>query len=408
VREEHYLPIPGTGIRSQSHWPRAPIMDTMALTQEPQSAQRRPVPEELGRALLSHMAPWRPLSVSLHDAEGEALWLSGGSIGPDEHGYVSSAIEVFTLEPRRQCLHRKLDDGRRALFIPARDPLGGCSGLAFVPIEGGQVDEQKVATAAVRTLMQRFSMLLAPPVDRRPGASPTGAEQHEAVTLPDDAPIHARTYTRLQQGGGTRRYEISIAPLNAQHDGAVVERVAGWLAQHRQRYVAKPASFTIALSAQAATDPHFAQRAATALRTAELDEGMVIFSVPAAAWSQDGADLGSLLECCEISGAHILLDDFELKEAGLELLRHKAVRMLKIRPQLTSAAMDDRYSRALLSSCLQIARVLGIHCVAKQVPDAATSRWLAGAGLDYVDAVNASQSGAATGSGEAQELQKVS
>ena len=408
MREEHYLPIPGTGIRSQSHWPRAPIMDTMALTQEPQSAQRRPVPEELGRALLSHMAPWRPLSVSLHDAEGEALWLSGGSIGPDEHGYVSSAIEVFTLEPRRQCLHRKLDDGRRALFIPARDPLGGCSGLAFVPIEGGQVDEQKVATAAVRTLMQRFSMLLAPPVDRRPGASPTAAEQHEAVTLPDDAPIHARTYTRLQQGGGTRRYEISIAPVNAQHDGAVVERVAGWLAQHRQRYVAKPASFTIALSAQAATDPHFAQRAATALRTAELDEGMVIFSVPAAAWSQDGADLGSLLECCEISGAHILLDDFELKEAGLELLRHKAVRMLKIRAELTSAAMEDRYSRALLASCLQIARVLGIHCVAKQVTDPTTSRWLAGAGLDYVDAISASQSTAATASGEAPELQKVS
>jgi len=125
-------------------------MDTMALPPEQPIAQRRPVPEELGRALLAHMAPWRPLSLSLHDAEGEALWLSGGSIGPDEHGYVASAIEVFTLEPRRHCLHRKLEDGRRALFLAARDPLGGCSGLAFVPIEGGQIDEQKVVTAAVR------------------------------------------------------------------------------------------------------------------------------------------------------------------------------------------------------------------------------------------------------------------
>ena len=384
-------------------------MYNMALPPETQFAQRRHVPEDLGRALLSHMAPWRPLSVSLHDSEGEALWLSGGSIGPDEHGYVASALEVFTLEPRRQCLHRKLDDGRRALFLPARDPLGGCSGLAFVPIEGGQIDESKVVTAAVRALLQRFSMLLAPPVDMRPGAAPAAAaETTQTTKLPDDAPIHARMYTRLQQGGGTRRYEISIAPANAQHDGAVVERVVAWLAQNRQRYVAKPASFTIALSAQAATDPRFAQRAATAIRGAELDEGMVIFLVPAGAWAHDPAGLGSLLECCDISGAHLLLDDFELKEAGLELLRHKAVRMLKIRPQLTSAAMDDRYSRALLSSCLQIARVLGIHCVAKQVPDAATSRWLAGAGLDYVDAVNASQSGAATGSGEAQELQKVS
>ncbi len=380
----------------------------MALPPESPVAQRRPVPEDLGRALLSHMAPWRPLSVSLHDAEGEALWLSGGSIGPDEHGYVASALEVFTLEPRRQCLHRKLEDGGRALFLPARDPLGGCSGLAFVPIEGGQVDEQKVVTTAVRTLMQRFSMLLAPPMERR-AAAPAGVPEVTAtVALPEDAPIHARTYTRLQQGGGTRRYEISIAPASAQHDAAVVERVAAWLAQNRQRYVAKPASFTIALSAQAATDPHFAQRAANALRHAELEEGMVLFSVPAAAWAHDPMGLGSLLECCEVSGAHLLLDDFELKEAGLELLRHKAVRMLKIRAALTSAAMDDRYSRALLSSCLQIARVLGIHCVAKQVTDPAASRWLAGAGLDYVDSLSASPSGAATATGEAQELQKVS
>jgi EAL domain-containing protein (putative c-di-GMP-specific phosphodiesterase class I) len=381
----------------------------MALPPEPLFAQRRPVPEDLGRALLSHMAPWRPLSVSLHDAEGEALWLSGGSIGPDEHGYVASAIEVFTLEPRRQCLLRKLEDGRRALFLPARDPLGGCSGLAFVPTEGAQVDEQKVMTAAVRALMQRFSMLLAPPMERRAGqpANEPGTTT-ATVALPEDAPIRARSYTRLQQGGGTRRYEISIAPANAQHDAAVVERVAAWLAQNRQRYVAKPASFTIALSAHAATDPNFAQRAATALRHAELDEGMVLFSVPAAAWARDPAGLGSLLECCDLSGAHLLLDDFELKEAGLELLRHKAVRMLKIRAELTSAAMDDRYSRALLSSCLQIARVLGIHCVAKQVTDAATSRWLAGAGLDYVDSLSASPSGVATATGEAQELQQVS
>ena len=108
--------------------------------------RRRPVPDDLGRALLLALGPWRAQSFSLHDAAGDTLWLSAGSIGPDEHGYVLAALDVFALEPNRGCIHRKLDDGRRALFLAARDPLGGCSGVGFAFIEGGVVDDTRVVT----------------------------------------------------------------------------------------------------------------------------------------------------------------------------------------------------------------------------------------------------------------------
>lgn len=371
--------------------------------------RRRAIPEELGRQLLAQLAGCRPQWLSLHDADGETLWLSGGSFGPDEHNCVRQAVEVFTLEPRRMSIQRRLEDGRRAVFLAARNPLGGCSGVLFAPLDVGQVEEQKLLSPAVKSLLQRFSMLLAPPVELRPGtATASDTDPAESVSLPEGAPIHARSYTRLQQGGGTRRYEISIAPLGTQHDASVVERVSEWLAQHRQRYIARPASFTIAISPAAAIDPEFARRVEQALAQVEMHEGLLILMVPAAAWAQHPQRLTPLLDVCERVCCHVMLDDFELKEAGLELLRHKAIRMLKMRAELTTAAMDDRYSRALLSSCLQIARVLGIHCVAKRVAGVAASRWLANAGIDYVDPAATCETAAPEASGESQAFRQVS
>ena len=53
-------------------------------------------------------------------------------------------------------------------------------------------------------------------------------------------------------------------------------------------------------------------------------------------------------------------------------------------------------------------RVLGIHCIAQRVESVAASRWLAVAGVDYLDQFNPARTGAATTSDEEQELQLVS
>ena len=75
--------------------------------------QRRPIPDDLGQALLEVLDAWRPQVISLHDSVGETLWLSAGTLGPDEHSFVLSALDVFALEPYREHIHRKLEDGRR-------------------------------------------------------------------------------------------------------------------------------------------------------------------------------------------------------------------------------------------------------------------------------------------------------
>ena len=371
--------------------------------------RRRPVPDELGRALLLALGPWRAQSFSLHDSGGETLWLSAGSIGPDEHGYVLAALDVFTLEPNRGCIHRKLDDGRRALFLAARDPLGGCSGVGFAFIEGSAVDDTRVVTPAVRALMQRFSMLVAPQADKRNGASlpAPDAESSMPLDLPDNTPIRARAYTRLQHGGGIRRFEVSIAPIGAQHDAAVFERLVDWLVQHRQRYASKPSSFAIAISATAVFDHGFASRFEACLARNAIDEGLVMLILPAAAWAEQPDRAMPLLELCERLNCRVILDDFVLNDAALKLLRCKAIRMLKLSPELTAEAMLDRYPRALLSACTHIARVLGIHCVAKRVTSNTAARWLAAAGVDYIDPFNAAETGAASTTSEAAGLSLV-
>jgi hypothetical protein len=372
--------------------------------------RRRPVPDDLGRALLLALGPWRAQSFSLHDSAGDTLWLSAGSIGPDEHGYVLAALDVFTLEPNRNCIHRKLDDGRRALFLAARDPLGGCSGVGFSFIEGGVVDDTRVVTPAVRALMQRFSMLLAPPVDKLQAAAASAGEPESSLPLdlPDNTPIRARAYTRLQPGSGIRRYEVASAPVGAQHDAALFGRVVDWLVQHRQRYTNKPSSFAIAISAAAVFDRGFANRFEACLTRNSVDEGLVMLILPAAAWAEQPERTLPLLEMCERLHCRVVLDDFVLNDAALKLLRCKAIRMLKLSAELTTEAMQDRYPRALLSACTHIARVLGIHCVAKQVASNTAGRWLAAAGVDYIDPASPAETDAAKTTDEPATLQLVS
>jgi EAL domain-containing protein (putative c-di-GMP-specific phosphodiesterase class I) len=372
--------------------------------------RRRPVPEDLGKALLLALGPWRAQSFSLHDAAGETLWLSAGSMGPDEHGYVLAALDVFTLEPNRGCIHRKLDDGRRALFLAARDPLGGCIGIGFAFIEGGPVDDTRVVTPAVRALMQRFAMLVAPQAGKRAAATlpAPDADGTMPFELPDNTPIRARAYTRLQHGGGIRRFEVSVTPVGAQHDAAIFERLVDWLVLHRQRYAGKPSSFALAISAASVFDRGFAQRLEGCLTRNNIDEGLVMLILPAAAWSAQPDNALALLELCEKLHCRVVLDDFELNDAALKLLRCKAIRMLKLNPKLTAEAMQDRYPRALLSACTHIARVLGIHCVAKRVTSNSAARWLAAAGIDYIDPFNGAETGASTTTSEAATLSLVS
>ena len=63
--------------------------------------------------------PARAHAVSLHDENGDVLWLSESSMGPDEHNAVLEAIEAFSNPKAPPILAYDLGDARSAVLLRA-------------------------------------------------------------------------------------------------------------------------------------------------------------------------------------------------------------------------------------------------------------------------------------------------
>src|SRR5580698_7058456 len=82
--------------------------------------ERRFNTDDIAKQLLKILQPLHVDSLSLHDGAGELQWLNEGAFGPDEHGVVLDALDVFALDLDREDLQLKLDDDRTALCSCAR------------------------------------------------------------------------------------------------------------------------------------------------------------------------------------------------------------------------------------------------------------------------------------------------
>ncbi len=83
-------------------------------------------------------------------------------------------------------------------------------------------------------------------------------------------------------------------------------------------------------------------------------------------------------------GCPLVLDDFALRTECFELLRLPGVRYLKLAPDITSKMRSDKVSQAAITAVVQMARVLGMHTVAKRTDTAAEQEWLTALGVDFV------------------------
>lgn len=383
--------------------------------------------EELGQRLLRQFESLRLLSLSLHDAQGDVLWLSEGAFGPDEHACVTDALDVFALESHRLHLERRLEDGRRAMFLAARTPHGECCGVAMVLVDArsGQHLGPELLSQRVATVLRRFSTLLAPPLAptapnpavtaslRAPvaqtmetvefqltaemlalpatpapttPASATVRPQTPPVTPASREPLRARRYARLRAGGTTRRYELIAERSDPEQDRARCLALIEHLQRRRERYEQEPSSFAVPLCADSVVRPDWLRDLAPALQRADLEPGMFGLAIPARAWTHGLKACEQFLAQCEQSGCFALLDDFSLGRSGFTLLRSPALRFLKLDAALVATVNQDKFSQATVAAIVQAARVLGLHCIAKQVDSGSRSQqWLAAAGIELTD-----------------------
>ena len=252
----------------------------------------------------------------------------------------------------------------------------------------------------LQTLLQRYSCCSAPHSDKTTSQSSSdlGARRQFAAR---PARTHADPRAQIHPAPVRQRH----APLRGRDQPGeraagrrgvrARDRMAG--AESSADITSKPASFAVPISAAAALDGGFASRMAASLDRHAIDEGLVMLIVPAAAWAAQPQSLVPLLDACEQHHCRVMLDDFELNDAALQLLKYKAIRMLKLSAELTAR----RCWSATRARCCRRARTLRACWASTASPSAwnlppPAAGWPL-AGVDYLDPFNPAETAAATG-----------
>jgi EAL domain-containing protein (putative c-di-GMP-specific phosphodiesterase class I) len=457
-------------------------------------------------SLRAALEPARSHAISLHDEHGDVLWLSEGSMGPDEHNAVREAMETFADPNAAPVLGIDLGDSRCAVMVRAID--GRCNMVGAVMFV---MDSRVIARGATKLMTPKLQRALSEFVAMRPVravAAPTAAQRAAAVSnaassktaLPPTAASHTATprtappqtaplpktsgaavdsieltlaatdsYERpsqaaaaraalaspprpvppptlspmtpspalaraqkgvtpeidrlhaalrkspialhvqrlmpLSKGSMLKRYEVllrsksesapNVAPqamlkaavdngLGSMIDRRVITELIGWLVHHPHVWENNEAMFSVNLTRTALQDDHFIKFIELCLAKSSLPQGTIAFEIDSPTALTLADRISEVAAALHRLGCPLILDDFALRTECFALLRLPGVRYVKLAPQITAKMRTDKISQAAITAVVQMARVLGMHTVAKHTDIAAEHEWLTALGVDFV------------------------
>jgi EAL domain-containing protein (putative c-di-GMP-specific phosphodiesterase class I) len=219
-------------------------------------------------------------------------------------------------------------------------------------------------------------------------AEESAADESAAAGNDPNLILELLPFAKLRAGGQTRRYQVLAHSNAAQRDPAafdalVLQRLLGWLAAHRGAWSSQPTSFTVNLSIASLEDERFPQRIAATLNTLGISPDSLGFEIAEALCTQRRGQVERFIAQCGKAGLWVVIDEFSFDSQVLPLLRSKAVRLVKMDAKITSSALKDKLSQAMVVATVQAAKVLGIHCAAKRVDSQAQLQWLTAIGCDF-------------------------
>jgi EAL domain-containing protein (putative c-di-GMP-specific phosphodiesterase class I) len=308
------------------------------------------------------------------------------------------------------------------IVFPSRDPAGDLRGMGVVVADTrnlGGSGQEKALQPAMQSLLRRLGVRL------RSRATATG--EHTMAVLAEatglslvsataetpvaidprfaDLMLYVQQMLRLKTSGRTRRFEVLLrtrrnsgseerAPAHVlreadepgsrgELDRYVVAQLLQWFAQNRDALEAEPASFSVNISIGALADPGFIDAVARMLNAMDLNPRMLAFELREQVCRERTDDVQRFVQQCEALKCQVVIDDFTLHSDVLPLLRSPAVRLVKIDAALTTAAMKDKLSQAIVVAISQASKVLGAHCVAKRIESTMARQWLTAIGVDF-------------------------
>jgi EAL domain-containing protein (putative c-di-GMP-specific phosphodiesterase class I) len=245
------------------------------------------------------------------------------------------------------------------------------------------------------------------PVEKQPsnkGVTPE-IDRLNAAMRKSPIVLHVQRLVPLSKGSQMKRYEVLLrsgseeAPNSAPHamlkaavenglgsmiDRRVVTELIGWLVRHPDTWHANEVMFSVNLTTTALHDEHFIKFIELCLAKSALPKGTIAFEIDAPTALTLADKISDVATALHRLGCPLVLDDFALRTECFELLRLPGVRYLKLAPDLTSTMRSDKVAQAAITAVVQMARVLGMHTVAKRTDTAAEQEWLTALGVDFV------------------------
>jgi EAL domain-containing protein (putative c-di-GMP-specific phosphodiesterase class I) len=248
---------------------------------------------------------------------------------------------------------------------------------------------------------------------RAPAAAVPDKRQAQSITPEIDrlhaalrkSPIalHVQRLVPLAKGSQLRRYEVLLrsksddasAPhamlkaavengLGSMIDRRVVTELIGWLVHHPEVWQKRAVLFSVNLTSTALHDEHFMKFVELCLMKSSLPKAMIAFEVDVPTAILLGDKIADVAAALHRLGCPMVLDDFGMRTECFDLLRLPAVRYVKIASEITAKMRSDKVSQAAITAVVQMARVLGMHTVAKRTETAAEQEWLTALGVDFI------------------------
>ncbi len=239
---------------------------------------------------------------------------------------------------------------------------------------------------------------------RAPEISPEIDRLHAALRRSPIA-LHVQRLVPLTKGSQLKRYEVLLrsksddAPNAAPHamlkaavdnglgsmiDRRVITELVGWLVHHPDVWQSNAVMFSVNLTATALHDEHFIKFVGLCLAKSSLPKAMIAFEVDVATAVKLSSRVAEVAASLHRLGCPLVLDDFALKTECFDLLRLPGIRYIKLAPEITAKMRTDKISQASITAVVQMARVLGMHTVAKRTETPAEQEWLTALGVDFV------------------------
>jgi len=217
--------------------------------------------------------------------------------------------------------------------------------------------------------------------------------------------LYVQRLVPLTKGSQLRRYEVLLrsksedapnaAPqamlkaavesgLGSIIDRRVLTQLIAWLVHHPEVWKTQAVLFSVNLTSTALRDEHFIKFVGLCLAKSSLPKSMIGFEIDVPTAVILGDKVVEVAAALHQLGCPLVLDDFGLRTECFNLLRLPAVRYVKLAAEITAKMRSDKLSQAAITAVVQMARVLGMHTVAKRTETAAEHEWLTALGVDFV------------------------